>query len=63
MRTVALIALLALVRKFIMLAASKAEPLTIVSLAAAVLALDAVYWPVRDQERRITSTGRKPLAW
>lgn len=51
-RTVVLIALLALVRKFIILDASKAEPLTIIGLAAAVLALGGVYWLVRDQDRR-----------
>ena len=51
-RTVVLIALLALVRKFIIIDAAHAEPLTEVGLAAAVLALGAVYWPVRDQDRR-----------
>jgi uncharacterized membrane protein (DUF373 family) len=50
-----LIALLALVRKFIILDATKTEPLTIIGLAAAVLALGAVYWLVRDQDRRIAS--------
>jgi uncharacterized membrane protein (DUF373 family) len=54
-RTVVLIALLALVRKFIILDATKTEPLTIIGLAAAVLALGAVYWLVRDQDRRIAS--------
>jgi uncharacterized membrane protein (DUF373 family) len=56
-RTVVLIALLALARKFIILDASKTEPLTIVGLAAAVLALGAVYWLVRDQDRRIAPEG------
>ena len=51
-RTVVLIALLALVRKFIILDATKTEPLTIIGLAAAVLALGGVYWLVRDQDRR-----------
>ena len=51
-RTVVLIALLALVRKFIIIDAAHAEPLTEVGLAAAVLALGAVYWLVRDQDRR-----------
>jgi uncharacterized membrane protein (DUF373 family) len=51
-RTVALIALLALVRKFIILDVSKIEPLTIIGLAAAILALGAVYWVVRDQDRK-----------
>ncbi|MET0314361.1 MAG: phosphate-starvation-inducible PsiE family protein [Hansschlegelia sp.] len=51
-RTVVLIALLALGRKFIILDASAVQPLTILGLAAAVLALGAVYWLVRDQDRR-----------
>lgn len=50
-RTVVLIALLALVRKFIILDATQTEPLTIFGLAAAVLALGAVFWLVRDQDR------------
>lgn len=54
LRTVILIALLALARKFIILYASKTEPLTIIGLAAAVLALGAVHWLVRDQDRRDT---------
>jgi uncharacterized membrane protein (DUF373 family) len=51
-RTVILIALLALVRKFIILDVSKTEPLTIIGLAAAILALGSVYWLVRDQDRK-----------
>src|SRR4051794_37642127 len=51
-RTVVLIALLALVRKFIILDATKTEPLTIIGLAAAILALGAVHWLVRDQDRK-----------
>jgi uncharacterized membrane protein (DUF373 family) len=54
-RTVVLIALLALVRKFIILDVSKTEPLTIIGLAAAVLALGSVYWLVRDQDRKDAS--------
>ncbi len=52
MRTVVLIALLALVRKFIILDATKVEAMTLIGLAAAVLALGAVYWLVRDQDRQ-----------
>jgi uncharacterized membrane protein (DUF373 family) len=52
LRTVVLIALLALVRKFIVIDASHAAPATILGLAASVLALGAVYWLVRDQDRR-----------
>jgi uncharacterized membrane protein (DUF373 family) len=51
-RTVVLIALLALVRKFIIFDVSKTEPLTIIGLAAVILALGAVYWVVRDQDRK-----------
>jgi uncharacterized membrane protein (DUF373 family) len=51
-RTVVLIALLALVRKFIIFDVSKTEPLTIIGLAAAILALGSVYWLVRDQDRK-----------
>ena len=54
LRTVVLIALLALARKFIILDASKTEPLTIIGLACAVLALGAVHWLVRDQDRKDT---------
>ena len=51
-RTVVLIALLALVRKFIILDATHVEPVTLLGLAASVLALGAVYWLGRDQDRR-----------
>ena len=60
LRTVILIAMLALARKFIILDASKTEPMTIIGLAAAVLALGAVHWLVRDQDhkdRRIAAKG------
>jgi uncharacterized membrane protein (DUF373 family) len=51
-RTVVLIAILALVRKFIVIDAAHAEPMTILGLAASVLALGAVYWLIREQDRR-----------
>jgi uncharacterized membrane protein (DUF373 family) len=51
-RTVVLIALLALVRKFIVLDTSKTDPFTIIGLAAAVLALGAAHWMVRDRDRK-----------
>jgi len=47
-RTVVLIALLALVRKFMIIDATKVDPLAILGLAAAVLALGAVYLLVRE---------------
>ena len=57
LRTVILLALLALARKFIILDASKTEPLIIIGLAAAVLALGAVHWLVREQDRKDTQLG------
>lgn len=51
-RTVVLIALLALVRKFVILDAKATDPLTVIGLAAAIIALGAVHWMVRDQDRR-----------
>ncbi|WP_055661413.1 phosphate-starvation-inducible PsiE family protein [Roseibium aggregatum] len=51
-RTIVLIALLAIVRKFIIADLSELSPLKIASLSGAVLALGAVYWLVRDQDRR-----------
>lgn len=51
-RTVVLIALLALVRKFIIIDAAHTSPTTMLGLAASVLALGAVYWLVREQDRR-----------
>jgi uncharacterized membrane protein (DUF373 family) len=61
-KTVVLIALLALARKFIILDATKTEPMTIIGLAAAVLALGAVYWFVRDQDRKDTIVPTEVLA-
>ncbi len=51
-KTVLLIALLALARKFIILDATKTEPLTIIGLAVAIIALGAAHWLVRDQDRK-----------
>lgn len=51
-KTVVLIALLALVRKFIILDASHVQPATVIGLAIALLALGAVHWLVRDQDRK-----------
>ena len=52
-RTVILIALLAIVRKLIILDLTSTEALELFALAAAILALGAVYWLVRDQDRSI----------
>ena len=61
-KTVVLIALLALARKFIVLDATKTEPMTIIGLAAAVLALGGVYWFVRDQDRKEAARGEHPTS-
>lgn len=51
-RSVVLIAILAMVRKFIILDLKETEPALLFALAAAILALGVVYWLVRDQDRR-----------
>jgi uncharacterized membrane protein (DUF373 family) len=51
-RTVLLIALLAVVRKLMIIDLSEAEAQQVFALAAAILALGAVYWLVREQDRR-----------
>jgi uncharacterized membrane protein (DUF373 family) len=51
-RTVLLIALLAVVRKLMIIDLSAAEAQQVFALAAAILALGAVYWLVREQDRR-----------
>jgi len=56
-RTVVLIALLALVRKFILLDVEKETPLMVIGLAASVLALGAVYWLAHEQERRAAAAS------
>ena len=51
-RAVLLIALLAVVRKLIILDVEHTDAMHLLSLAAAILALGCVYWLVRDQEIR-----------
>jgi uncharacterized membrane protein (DUF373 family) len=51
-RTVLLIALLAIVRKLMIIDLSEAEAQQVFALATAILALGAVYWLVREQDRR-----------
>jgi uncharacterized membrane protein (DUF373 family) len=51
-RTVVLIALLAIVRKLMIIDPSATEAQQVFALAAAILALGGVYWLVRDQDRR-----------
>jgi uncharacterized membrane protein (DUF373 family) len=58
-RSVVLLAMLALVRKLIILDPNITEAAQLFGLAAAILALGSVYWLVRDQDRkeRPTRTG------
>ncbi|MCS6931974.1 MAG: phosphate-starvation-inducible PsiE family protein [Acetobacteraceae bacterium] len=58
-RVVVLIALLAVVRKFILLDLTETEAPKVFALGAAVLALGAVYWLVRDQDRREREAERR----
>jgi len=51
-RTVVLIALLAVVRKLMILDTSATSATQLFALAATILALGGVYWLVRDQDRR-----------
>lgn len=51
-RTVILIALLAVVRKLIIFDLATTDASKLYALAAAILALGGVYWVVRDQDRR-----------
>jgi uncharacterized membrane protein (DUF373 family) len=56
LRTVILIALLAIARKFIIIDATGVPPLSVVGLAFAALALGSVYWLVREQDHRETKS-------
>jgi uncharacterized membrane protein (DUF373 family) len=56
-KTVILVALIALARKFVILDVN-AGPMTIVALAAALLALGIVYWLMRDRDER--ASRREP---
>ena len=51
-RTVILLALLAIVLKLIILDLATTEALQLFALASAILALGVVYWLIRDQDRR-----------
>ncbi len=52
LRTVLVIAMLAMVRKFIVINVSAVAADELLALAAAILALGIVHWLVRDQDRR-----------
>lgn len=51
-KTVILIALLALSRKFIILDLHETDALMLIALAAVTLALGAVYWMMRERDDR-----------
>ena len=52
-RTVILLALLAIVRKVMIIDLTSTNAMQLFALAAAILALGAVYWLVRDRDRSI----------
>jgi uncharacterized membrane protein (DUF373 family) len=56
-RAVILIALLAVVRKLIILDLKQTEALQLFALAASILALGSVYWLVRDRDHRDSRSG------
>jgi uncharacterized membrane protein (DUF373 family) len=56
-RTVVLIAILALVRKFILIDFTQETPLMMFGLAASAFALGAVYWLVRDSDPYAANEG------
>jgi uncharacterized membrane protein (DUF373 family) len=60
-KTVVLIALLALSRKFIILDASSTEPAMVAALAAAALVLGVVYWLLRERDDRVPPDERAQL--
>jgi uncharacterized membrane protein (DUF373 family) len=60
-RTVVLIALLAVVRKLLILDPNAADALHLFALAAAILALGGVYWLVRYGDRREPASHRVPI--
>ncbi len=53
-KTVLLIALLALSRKFIIIDISSTSPGTLAALAFAVIALGVIYWLIRERDDRVT---------
>ncbi|OAZ61265.1 hypothetical protein SRCM100623_02767 [Acetobacter pasteurianus] len=59
-RTIVLIALLAVSRKFIILDLHEVRPAEMLAFSAAVLALGVVYWLIREQDIRV-ATGKGEL--
>jgi len=60
-RSIVLIAMLAMVRKFIILDIGEAQSAEVFALSAAILSLGIVYWLVREQDRHIAAWRRKPF--
>ncbi|NHN85459.1 hypothetical protein GOB93_12515 [Acetobacter musti] len=54
-RTIVLIALLAVSRKFIILDLNEVRPMEMMAFSAAVLALGVVYWLIREQDTRVAA--------
>jgi uncharacterized membrane protein (DUF373 family) len=59
-RSVILIALLAVVRKLLILDVTATDALQLIALAAAILALGGVYWLVRPRDPRERAVQRTP---
>jgi uncharacterized membrane protein (DUF373 family) len=57
LRTVLVIAMLAMVGKFIVIDVNAVAPDELLALAAAILALGIVHWLVREQDRRSERSG------
>lgn len=55
-RAVVLIALLAVLRKFIVIEIGDADAVLLLALSASTLALGGVYWAVREQDRAMRKT-------
>lgn len=56
-KTVLLVALLALSRKFVVLEATGNEPALVAALAGATLVLGVVYWLLRERDDRLAPDG------
>ncbi|MFW7268700.1 phosphate-starvation-inducible PsiE family protein [Gluconacetobacter sp. Hr-1-5] len=54
-RTIVLIALLAVSRKFIILDLNEVHPVEMMAFSAAVLTLGVVYWLIREQDTRVAA--------
>ena len=57
-----LLALLAILRKVIILDVTKTDALTLLALSAAILSLGGTYWLLRAQDARLEGAGRASRA-